>query len=271
MLAPLNIEQLQERFSLAGHPYWWAYETSGKKQMVEKFHHDDDSLSEEDLLEYSWLQLEEFLTSHPYGKLRIVLKKNRNDNTEKSPSYTVAWGEMPISGGRRNGYSYNGGGVGNSMGGSNWQMMLYFLQEQSKNNAALQQAMMDQMQLQIENQQLKDALEADNAPTMQEELLKEGIGVVKTWVASNAMRQPVQVGTIGQRSEENNEQATSPPPANENFSIDGAMGYVQAITDLYPQYSRMDVLAAFYNLALQNTEFIGAQLAQVINAQNGGS
>lgn len=269
MLAPLTITELQNRFYLEKCAYWFAYEANAKRKMVGRFRDDDPDIQDEDKLDYAWMQLEELLNSFPYGKVEVVLKSAASSAVEKSPSYTVEWGVMPQRGGGR------GAAVGSfgNVGGGNWQMFQYMLEQQNKVSQQMQNLQLEALRLEFQNKQLNDELEADNAPSMQEKLMEEGIGLVKTYMANKSIKQPqqpVHVGTLGQRNQSDQQQQ---PPAKEQqaatrqkFSIDASMGYIQQITDLWPEYGRMEVLRAFLALAKANKELIGAQLKQYIES-----
>ncbi|MEM1215257.1 MAG: hypothetical protein AAGJ82_06210 [Bacteroidota bacterium] len=272
MLAPLTIQQLQNRFYLEKCPFWFAYEANAKRRMVGRFRDDEEGISEEERLDYGWMQLEELLQSFPYGKVHIVLKKTESSRADNSPNYIVEWGVRPGRGGQSAVTPTGVGAIGNA-GAGNWAMMQYFLQEQQRLTRELQAAQMDSLRAGFENQMLQTALEEENAPSMQEELLKEGIGVVKTYLTSRNMQRPVHVGTMGQREEQQLPEAQPPvenakTPQAQPFSIDAAMGYVQAITDLFPQYNRIEVLKAFLAFAKSNHAIVESQLAQYIG-QNG--
>jgi len=263
MLASLSIEQFQKRFFQEGCPFWFAYQVSAKADLVGKFRNDDPDLEDEKKMEYAWMQFEELVENLDYGKIKVYCKSSENANKSNAPAYTVEWGNIPAMGGRRSSY----GGGQNQMG-SNWQMMQFFLQEQNKLTSELRRQEMEALRLNMENQQLAAALEEDAEPDIKEKLLMEGIGAVKTWISSNKAPQPAKLGTMGQREEttsqsepDNNSTTTDQRP----LSIDQSMAYVKAITDLFPQWDRIEILKAFYNLAYNNKEFIESQLSNVID------
>lgn len=262
MLAPLTIAQLEHRFNAERCPVWFAYEANGKKRLVGRFRDDEPDYDEDERIDYAWAQLEELISSFPYGRLNIVMKKSESSPVDKSPNYKVEWGVFPQRGARSQ-------AIGNvaASGAGNWQMMQFFMEQNSKLVSQMHQAQMETLQLQFQNQMLQNELEADNTPSTQEKLLEEGIGLVKTFLTNRSQQSPAILGTMGQREPEPEYTTTTPaPPAStdEGFSIDATMGYVKAITDLFPQHPRIKVLRAFLALAKSNQAIIGAQLHQYI-------
>lgn len=214
------------------------------------------------------MQLEELFSTIPYGRAEVVLKKSESSARDKSPVYKVEWGVMP-NGGRR------GGAVGHigQAGAGNWEMMRYFMEQNNKMLQMNHEVQLKLQQSEFEKIMLEQAMESGNAPSMQEELLKEGIGALKMWIAKPAAP-PVHVGTLGQRKEgdqtpgDQKVESTQPPAPGQPRSMDfnQALGYVQRITDLFPEYDRIDVLRAFYAIAKGNTAMIKTQLDLYINS-----
>lgn len=268
MIASLDIAALKDRFYLEQCPFWFMYELNAKRTQISRFRDDYPDADPEDKLDYAWMQLEELFSAIPYGRAEVTLKKTESSARDKSPVYKVEWGVMP-NGGRR------GAAVGQvaASGAGNWEMMRYFMEQ---NNRMLQMNHEVQLKLQqseFEKHMLQQALESDSAPSMQEELLKEGIGALKMWIAkpSAPPARPVHLGTMGQREEPVESSAAGNPeqPADDKprpMDFNQALGYVQHITDLFPEYDRIDVLKAFYALAKSNHAIIKAQLDQYIQS-----
>lgn len=259
MLAPLNIEQFRDRFYQAGCPVWFAYDARQKTNLVERFRDDEPNFNDEEKLNYSWMQFEDLVNSFEYGKLVVTCKSTANANKDKSPTFTVAWGNLPT---RSNSRTTS---ISNNQMGGNWAMIQWFLAEQAKQTREVQQLQMEVLKTNFENQQLAAALEADSEPNFKEKLLMEGIGAVKTLIAGNAVRPAASLGTMGQRETKSTQVQEQQTTQNKGFSIDEAMKYVKGITDIFPEYDRIEIMKAFYNLALQNKEFIGAQLQNFLS------
>jgi len=263
-LAPLTVEQLSNRFMLEKSPHWWAYR-AGSRDVVGKFREEEDYASDEEKLLDGWMQLEELINTHAHGKLKVVLKKNKSDNLDKSITLHVKWGAAP---GRA------GAGIGAStsyapaFAPNPNDMLLQMLTMQEKNferqeasreaaHAREMATMQQLLEAKFTAQSLEAEIEGMGGSSISEDLLRGFIDVAKTMVMRPAA--PAALGTIGQGS---NEQIPSPempppPPAAEEkpghrqFSVDLALRHIAVIRKNIPDYHVNDVIEA---LALYTQE-----------------
>ena len=255
-LPPLSISSFKHRFYLEGCPYWWAYDARNSKNMVAKFRNDDTSLNEEDLLEYSWMQLEEMFNEYGYGHVKIVAKKSPTSNAERSPTMFVQWGQAP---GVTHGHK-NGGVAGAGMFNQMMQMQQMHFQQ-----------MMD-MQNRINDFQreraVEEALAGVEGPSWQERLLEESIGLVKDVVGGSPKIKPeseqAALGTMGSRSKKKVEKESG---QRKRFSLDAGLPYLKMIFDALPQYDPNDIIKALALFSKQNqdqaNQVIGGLIAQL--------
>ena len=266
MLAPLSIEQFHRRFLQEGAPYWWAFDAHRKREVVAKFRDDDPDMDDnEEKIEYAWMQLEELFQTHPYGHLMVVAKTSPTANKDKSATFYVKWGDssQPSS------YAAGRGGVAattQQSGAPGWQMFQFMLQQQQQFYDQVLKNQGENVRLNFENQRLAEAIEGAEAPSMQQELLKEGIGVLKTMMAPRIQPHPqtAALGTVGQKQRPSPD---SDGPAPRPVSLDAIMADVTLIRNSMPGYHINDVMRALALFASQNPQqaemFIGPMIQQM--------
>ncbi|MEM6772165.1 MAG: hypothetical protein AAF597_16445, partial [Bacteroidota bacterium] len=89
----LTIEALRERFFLEKSPYWTVHNASRPSELISKYRHDENyAVTEQELVIFSWMQLEELFINLRSGYGKIVLRKNPSDNVKNSPTLYVRWG-----------------------------------------------------------------------------------------------------------------------------------------------------------------------------------
>lgn len=272
MLAPLTIDQFHRRFLQEGAPYWWAHDAHRKSEVVAKFRDDEPDLNDEDKLEYSWLQLEELFQTHPYGHLKVVAKTSPTSNKGNSPTLYVKWGDgQPASyGSGRNQPQIGYQNTGQGMGG--WQMFQFMLQQQQQFYQQLLKNQDENARLNFENQRLAEAIEGAEEPSMQETLLKEGIGLLKTFVAQPTIQpqQQAALGTMGQKPKEIAEDK-QPTGGQRLVSLDAIMADINLIRNSLPDYHINDIIRALALFSSQNKEQAAMLLGPMISQlkQNG--
>jgi len=275
MLAPLNIEALQETFFREECPYWWAYSAKNTKQKVGQFRKDDQ---EDEIMQDSWMQLEYLIGQYDYGHLMIKCKKNPSDTEASTQYWYVKWGEglMPQRSfaGRR-----SAAGMGGSNGNMNmgmWPMMQFFMNQQSQFHATQLQQVSEINRLNFENQRLADSVGAVEEPSMQEYMLKETFDALKLWIGPKInpgyFQQPQQTGQLGiagNRTTEETEQAPQPPAKKgKRTSFDAIMDDVNsAYHSLGKKYEPNEITRALAILCQQNPgpadQFLGPLIQQL--------
>lgn len=272
MLAPLTIDQFHRRFLKEQAPYWWAFDAHRKKEVVAKFKDDDPDLQDdEEKVEYAWLQLEELFETHPYGHLMIVAKTSATANRDKSATFYVKWGDASQPSSSRPAIGYQ---QGQPAGGvPAWQMFQFMLQQQQQFYQQLLKNQDENSRLNFENQRLAEAIESAEAPTMQEALLREGIGLMKSIITQPRIQpqQQAALGTVGQKPKGNGPEIQPPPAAGDArqrpVSLDAIMADVTLIRNSLPQFHINDVMKALSWFASQNPEqaamFIGPMVQQI--------
>lgn len=267
MLAPLSIDQFHRRFLQEASPHWWAYDAHRKREVVAKFRDDDPDMDDSDeKIEYSWLQLEELFQTHPYGHLMIVAKTSPTANKEKSATFYVKWGDSS----QPSNYAAGRGVASTTQQNGampGWQMFQFMLQQQQQFYDQLLKNQGENARLNFENQRLAEAIEGAEAPSMQQELLKEGIGVLKTMMSAPRIQpnqQTAALGTVGQKPRQETEQAA---PDRRPVSLDMIMADVTLIRNSLPGYHINDVIKALAMFASQNPQqaelFIGPMIQQI--------
>ena len=265
MLAPISIEQFQECFFQHGRAYWKAY--SGKS-CVGRYEHDTDFEGDE-MVEFSWMQFENFVRQYPSGKIQVELRKNPNDSKDRAIKKDVSWGDYTIG-------ATNPRQPAMAMpGGNMWPMFQMMLQNQQQNFAAQLQSNNEIQRLRFENSQLVDMVEAANQPPAQIEMVKEIAGIARDFLKPKANFQPQKaaLGTLGQKGagEQVKEQAVQ---AKQGVSLDKIMVYVRAIATALPEYNVEQVIYALAIYVQQNTEqakaFLGPMIQQLNNAKGKG-
>lgn len=270
MLAPLSIEQFHRRFLQEGAPHWWAYDAHRKREVVAKFRDDDPDMDDnEEKIEYAWMQLEELFQTHPYGHLMVVAKTSPTANKDKSATFYVKWGDssQPAS------YAAGRGGVASTTqqsGAPGWQMFQFMLQQQQQFYDQLLKNQGENVRLNFENQRLAEAIEGAEAPSMQQELLKEGIGVLKTMMAApriQPQQQTAALGTVGQKQRQAKDTETQ---VARPVSLDAIMADVTLIRNSLTGHHINDVMRALALFSSQNPQqaemFIGPMIQQIHQA-----
>jgi hypothetical protein len=184
----ITVDQFFHRFMEEESPYWKMQNAHRSRELMTKFRPDtSDAVTTGELLDYSWMQFQEYIHQSPGGTGKVVLKKNASDNDTNSPTYYVQWGANAVAG---------IAGIGNvSMPGSSGvdgqtQMMLSLQREMFEGRI---KDMKDIMELTHANNQKEAEIEGLLQPGMQEQLLAGGIELLKGFVNKPSP----QLGTMG--------------------------------------------------------------------------
>lgn len=266
MLAPLSIEKLRNRFFQEGRPYWWAYNASKQAETVGSFRDDDPSLDKDGLIEYSWMQLEELFDAD-YGYIKVICKKNANDNKTSAPTYYVKWGD-PSSRFSSNKVPTDIG----STGGGSWGMMQMMMNMQQEHHKAIIDLQSQVLEQDYEKRIMENEIAGTQAPSIQETALMEGIGLLKSWLAPQVAPQQMQyqqtaaLGTAGQKPKGERSQARP-------VSLDEIMKDLNAIKASIPGYHLNDMTRALAVFCQTQPEaaanYLGMLIQQVQNASHG--
>lgn len=240
MSMTLSIDAFKRNFFLNESPFWWAYDAFSRSKLLAKFRNDDDEISEGDLMEYSWLQLEELFESYDAGEVNIVLKKNPSDNTKNALTYRVKWGGG-VSG-HRNPSARVGGMQGNNA--QMFQMMQMMMQMNNEHHAVVLDQGNRLAQLQYENMRLEEALENNSAPTMGETVIQEIGSIARAVMGGGA--EPQRSSALGSMGDEGQEKGTI--KIDPQALIDDCV----ELQKLMPEYHINDVIKALLNFAKNN-------------------
>lgn len=258
-VASLSIEGLEKRFFLEEAPHWWAYNATRSKDLLGKFREGESYASDEERLLDGWLQLEELLSTIPYGRARIILKKSASANVSQSPTLTVQWGKAPARAGIGSTSPFAPASAHN-----NSDMLLQMLQMQEKNferqEAAREAAharematMQQLLEAKFNAQSLEAEIEGMGGSTISEDLLRGFVDIAKTMVMRPAAPAAA-LGTLGQGSGEQVPAPEAPAasradgqeelPGHRRFSVDKALQHIQVIRKNLPEYHVNDVIEA---------------------------
>lgn len=280
-IASLTVPQLEQRFFLEEAPYWWAYNGTRSKELLGKFREGEGYASDEERILDAWMQLEELLSTIPYGRARIVLKTSPSANVANSPTLTVQWGQAPDrTGGTR---SAIGSTIGPAAAPDN--MLLYMLEMQKEANARESQSReaahareMENMRALLETKFHAESLEAEiegmSAPGMSQELIREGMGMVKAIFAQPRLpAAPAALGTLGQGSGETIDAPLAPPttdaegnkPGERRFSVDMALQHISVVRKNLPEYHVNDILQALALFTSQQPDMARGMVGQLMS------
>ena len=170
----LTPERFRDKFMLSKAPYWWAYNARNKKEMLDKFRNDDESLEGDDLLNYSWLQIEEMIDSYPYGHVQFVLKTSPSANIDQSPKMYVKWGETPSPGSIRQ--RHKGVQTIGSASNALLELMLNMQQRNFDQQLALTRELIE---MKGEKRELESAIAGLEEPSLKEAMLMRGVDVLE--------------------------------------------------------------------------------------------
>lgn len=254
MTASLTVQQLKDRFFLEQAPYWWAYDARKRNECRSKFRSEED-IPKEELLEWSWLQLEELISVHPSGHFRIVLKKSPNENTQNAPTYYVRWGQQEAG---QIASSQSIAPVGNQWG-QMMQMQQQFFEQLLRREREL-------AELRYENRRLEDDLNSAETPSIQHELLREGVGLLKGFVSRPRIQQPGALGTAGQRPQELPPESSS--GSGRPVSVDHLIQDAGATQKALPEYHVNDIYRAIRLFAEQQPDQARTYLGMLIQQLN---
>lgn len=230
-------------------PYWWAYNAKNKKEMLDKFRNDDESLEGEELLHYSWMQIEEMIESYPYGHMMFVLKTSPTANIDQSPKIFVKWGEIPVVGGYRS-KATPGLPAGNNH-------LLELMMTMQQRNFDQQLLLTKQLvEAQSENRELEAAISGAEEMSFKETIMMRGIDVVEKLMTTpriNAAPQQA-VGALGTVGQKDPSTVQEQPAQAKPFSLDLALQHIQVIKAAIPEYSINDIIMVLAIFVQQNTE-----------------
>lgn len=243
----LTPESFRNKFMLSNAPYWWAYNARNKKEMVDKFRNDDEQLSGEALLHYSWMQIEEMIESYPFGHIMFVLKTSPSANVDQSPKVYVKWGEDQAIGSSRQKMATQQGAVG---GNALLSLMLSMQQENFNQQLSLTRQLIE---AQSDNRELEAAIAGSEEPSMKEALFMRGVDVLEKVLTTPKIQAPHgALGTVGQAAAPPQEL----PPTNKQtaFSLDKALAHINVIKEAIPEAHINDVIEVLAIYVQQNTE-----------------
>lgn len=268
----LSVEQFRNRFFLEESPHWTVHNATRSSELMGRYHADKEfARTPEEVMIYSWMQLEEFFAAFSTGMGKVILRKNPSDNKVHSPTMYVRWGTQLGAAA--------GAGIGNSsMGMTNdqpsWAMMF---QLQEKNHAKHLEMVKDMIHLQHEKEQMEAEIEGMGAPSLQETLITKGIDIASAVLMGGMAPLPQgQLGTLGEGPTPEVNQVTEgeeTPPAARPISFDQlrlAAEMIQTNVSYHPN----DVISAIALFCQQKpTEaagYIGMLISQVKQAQHVG-
>lgn len=262
--ATLTVDQFMHRFFFEESPYWRIYNAHRSKELMTKYRPDADGvIAPNELLDYSWMQLQMFFENSPGGVGKIILKKNENDNNMNSPTYYVKWGASAGA---------SVAGIGNAMGAgvsAETQQMLQMQREMYEGRIS---DLKDIMKLRHELEQREAEIEGLLQPGIQEQLISGGIDLLKTMVGRPAAA-PAQLGTIGEGTPAQEHLAPETPPPTDNqarpLSMDQAFNDLVALKQLVPGIHPNDALRAVVLFAQQDPGQASAYLTMLIKQVNG--
>lgn len=262
-VATLTPEQLRNRFFMEAAPHWHIYTGATGKTMLSKFRDDDNTITEEEKVTYSWMQLEELFRTIDHGYGRIVLRKNPSDNLHLSPQYFITWGRADQN---AIGNAISPSTIRNTGGSMEGVFYEKILQMQENAHKQQMELMTSLMQAKFEKERLEEAVEGMGSPSMSEELIRGGVDILKGLVMQPRMQQSTaQLGTLG--TEPATEQKTERP-----FSVDQVVADASVLKQVLPQYHPNDVIRAITLFAQGNPsqagQYISMLMAQITG--NGG-
>lgn len=267
MVAPLTLEGLKHRFYQEECPYWWAYTATRSSEMIGKFRDDEAYADPDDMLDWSWMQLEELINSMPYGHLKIIIKKSASATKGQSPTLYVKWG---LPAGTSSAPTTPGAQPMNMMMGGGWPMFQFMLQQQQQFFNQLMSEKEERYRLNYENQRLSETIEGTDEESWQEYALREGIGLLKTYMQPKinpGQYQPAALGTAGQRTVSKEQPAAPVNQSEQAVSIDfnAIMGDVNAVYQAFGgKYTRNEITRALAIFATQNPEMADQFLGGLI-------
>lgn len=268
----LTVEQFRSRFFLEESPHWTVHNASRSSELMGRYRPDKEfARTPEEVLIYSWMQLEEFFTTFSSGMGKVILRKNPSDNKTSSPTMYVRWG------------SHMGGAAGAGIGNTgsvmhtdqpSWAMMF---QLQEKNHEKQLEMVTRMIELRHEKEQMEAEIEGMGAPTLQQTLITKGIDIASAVLMGNMGSLPQgQLGTLGEGPAPQpapDPEADGEAPAARPVSFDQlrlAAEMIQANVNYHPN----DVISAIALFCQQKpTEaagYIGMLISQVKQAQHVG-
>lgn len=211
----LDVEQFRRQFFLQGKPFWSAHNASRSAEKIGEYVPDQEyARNHEDVMIFSWMQLEEFFTNFGSGGTgKFQLRKNKTDNVRTALTIYVRWGAPT-------GLTPSVAGIGNSVVAHHaeqpsWAMMF---QLQEKNNVQNQELMKELMETKFQIQ-LRDTLAelgGTEEPTVQDRLIDIGTQIASAYLLGGAVPQlPGQLGTLGVDGEVEPAPAPAAAPGNE--------------------------------------------------------
>ncbi len=256
----LDIPGLQQQFEQHGFPYWRVYQGT---QKIGQFNNDEIDYEGEELLTYSWMQLEEFLSSFPKGRVKVQIRKNVSDQKDRAIVLPVQWGY--------DGYPANGVSGQQSpamFGGQNLMMQMLVMQQKHFEQMAEKDRML--LEERYRRERLEEDLEHAEAPSIGMTMAQEGIGVLKEYLRAQTFRpKPVaqaSLGTLGQEPKEQKQRSVS---------FDQIMVDVNAVAKVMPEYHPNYIFRALSIFAQQNPEqakaFLGPMIEQLQAHEQGGN
>jgi hypothetical protein len=267
----LSVEQFRSRFFLEESPHWTVHNATRSSELMGRYRPDKEfARTPEEIMIYSWMQLEEFFSTFSAGMGKVILRRNPSDNKINSPTMYVRWGTQ--MGGAA------GAGIGNtSMGMNNdqpsWAMMF---QLQEKNHEKHLDMVKTMIELRHEKEQMEAEIEGMGAPSLQQTLITKGIDVASAFLMGGMAPAPQgQLGTLGEgpAPDPAPQETVEVPPLQRPISHDqlsAAAELIRANVNYHPN----DVISAIALLCQQKpTEaagYIGMLISQVKQAQHVG-
>lgn len=251
----LTPDQLFEFFIQEECPYWVLYNARRTREVISRYKEKDQGeITKDELLTSSWEQLYSYLFRHPGGLGKLVLKASPNANNDKSPTLYVKWGTAMAHQGAAAGAMI--GSSSSVQSGGMDPMTERLFQQQEKFYEQRMQDQKEMMELLFRSREQEATIEGLMEPSLQENLIREGVGVLKTFITAQAARPQAQLGTLGEGSTP----AAAPPPMKEGsaplhpFDGDQAARDIATIQEAMPDIPANQVLHALANWAKQNPD-----------------
>ena len=267
----LSVEQFRSRFFLEESPHWTVHNATRSSELMGRYRPDKEfARTPEEVMIYSWMQLEEFFATFSSGMGKVILRRNPSDNKINSPTMYVRWGHSLGAAA--------GAGIGNVSSGVNtdqpsWGMM-FALQE--KNHEKHLEMVKDMIHLRHEKEQMEAEIEGMGEPSLQQTLITKGIDIASAVLMGNMASLPQgQLGTLGEgpAPDPASQETEKVPPLQRPISHDqlsAAAEMIRANVNYHPN----DVINAIALLCQQKpTEaagYIGMLISQVKQAQDVG-
>jgi len=272
----LTIGQLEENFKREGAPYWEAFRGDRQSERLGKFRPDSSmARTPEEVMVFSWMQLEDLLTRYPRGSAKIVARVNKTDNRTSAITSHVRWGDQVAGIGstypERVGQQLNAG--------PSWAQLLKMQEDSHKREIDL---VKDLIEAKFSRDQLEAELEGTGEPSIRDAMIMKGMELLPVILSSNRSA-PGHLGLISEAPETetplsmtppaSQEHATPPPPATRSISHDQLGIAANMIAAAIPGHHPNDVIAALALFCQQKPAeaagYVDLLMSQIKRPDNG--